>query len=195
MNSPQKNNLAFIAFKLRLIDWQNINICKMSSSRSEKKDGNVSKSYKDLIEQNKSLNAEVRRILDQDRKIFNIGKAIDPLTKSAPIPNHMIYSSRDLEYKVFAPPKFDYIKWQGRLQKTERCFLSWIRENIVGINTTYTSQMQLEIETVYVDHTATNRPFRSIEIMVEHAKLFTANPHSELRRVGSNSQFILEFST
>ena len=50
--------------------------------------------------------------------------------------------------------------------------------------------MQLDVETIYVDHTATNRPFRTVEIMVEYAKLFAANPHTEFSRFGSTLLFI-----
>jgi selenocysteine lyase/cysteine desulfurase len=57
--------------------------------------------------------------------------------------------------------------------------LNWVRENAVGINTTYLSAVGLELDAVYVDHTATNRPFQSVEAMVSYAKLFTANPHTE----------------
>lgn len=64
------------------------------------------------------------------------------------------------------------------LKKDHFKFLSWIRENIIGFNTTYTSAVGLEIESVYVDHTATNRPFKLVEVLVEHAKLFAANPHT-----------------
>jgi hypothetical protein len=48
---------------------------------------------------------------------------------------------------------------------------------------------------VYVDHTGTNRPFKAVEILVEHAKLFAANPHTEFSEFGSKIVFILEFST
>jgi selenocysteine lyase/cysteine desulfurase len=55
---------------------------------------------------------------------------------------------------------------------------------VVGLNTKFTSCLQLELYAVYVDHTATNRPFKTIEDMVDHAKLYAANPHTEFSHFG-----------
>lgn len=52
----------------------------------------------------------------------------------------------------------------------------------------------MRLEAVYVDHTATNRPFKAIETMVEYAKLFTANPHTEFSHYGKHSTEILHYS-
>jgi hypothetical protein len=60
-----------------------------------------------------------------------------------------------------------------------------LRENIVGFNTRYISPFNIELETVYVDHTATNRPYRKVEDMIEYAKKFSANPHTEFSHFGS----------
>ena len=73
-------------------------------------------------------------------------------------------------------------KYKPRLNKnfeTDAEKLDWVRSNIVGFNTNYISAFELELEALYVDHTATNRPFKTVEAMDSHAKLFTANPHTE----------------
>ena len=49
------------------------------------------------------------------------------------------------------------------------------------------SPFRIEMEAVYVDHTATNRPYSDIEDMVDYAKLFAANPHTEFSHYGSNA--------
>ena len=56
--------------------------------------------------------------------------------------------------------------------------LPWIRKNVVGFNTRYTSELKVELEALYVDHTATNRPFKAIETAVSYFKLHAANPHT-----------------
>ena len=53
-----------------------------------------------------------------------------------------------------------------------------IRKNIIGFNTEYISPFNIELETVYVDHTATNRPYKPVESMISYAKTFAANPHT-----------------
>ena len=62
-----------------------------------------------------------------------------------------------------------------------------IRENIIGFNTRYTSPFNIELESVYVDHTATNRPYTAVENMIKYAKKFAANPHTEFSHFGSKS--------
>ena len=56
--------------------------------------------------------------------------------------------------------------------------ISLIRKNIIGFNTRYMSPFNIELESVYVDHTATNRPYKTVESMIEYAKKFAANPHT-----------------
>ena len=58
--------------------------------------------------------------------------------------------------------------------------LEWVRSNVVGFTSRYTSQLSLELEAIYVDHTATNRPFKTIEKMVEYSRLYSANPLQNL---------------
>jgi hypothetical protein len=60
-----------------------------------------------------------------------------------------------------------------------------IRSKILGFNTRYISPFNIELETIYVDHTATNRAYRSIEDMIDYAKKFAANPHTEFSHFGS----------
>jgi hypothetical protein len=60
-----------------------------------------------------------------------------------------------------------------------------IRDNIIGFNTRYVSPFNIELESVYVDHTATNRPYRTVEDMIKYAKKFAANPHTEFSHFGS----------
>lgn len=44
-------------------------------------------------------------------------------------------------------------------EKKEHSKINQIRENIIGFNTRFISPFNIELETVYVDHTATNRPY------------------------------------
>jgi hypothetical protein len=74
------------------------------------------------------------------------------------------------------------LKHQGSFEKIDR-----IRENVVGFNTRYVSPFNIELEAVYVDHTATNRPYRAVEDMIKYAKKFAANPHTEFSHFGSKS--------
>ena len=37
-----------------------------------------------------------------------------------------------------------------------------IRQNIIGFNTRYSSPFNIELESVYVDHTATNRAYKTV---------------------------------
>ena len=60
-----------------------------------------------------------------------------------------------------------------------------IRENIIGFNTRYISPFNIELESVYIDHTATNRPYRSVEDIIRYTKQFAANPHTEFSHFGS----------
>lgn len=70
----------------------------------------------------------------------------------------------------------------GKLSKIDE-----IRSNIIGFNTTYITPCNIEVETVYVDHTATSRPYKKIEDMIEYAKKFSANPHTEFSHFGKYS--------
>lgn len=47
---------------------------------------------------------------------------------------------------------------------------------------------------MYIDHTATNRPFKLVEVLVEHAKLFAANPHTEFSRYGKFSTQLMHYA-
>lgn len=60
-----------------------------------------------------------------------------------------------------------------------------IRKNIEGFNTLYMSPFNIELEAVYVDHTATNRPYKTVEDMIKFTKKFAANPHTEFSHFGS----------
>lgn len=60
-----------------------------------------------------------------------------------------------------------------------------IRKNIIGFNTEYISPFNIQLEAVYVDHTATNRPYKTVESMISYAKTFAANPHTEFSHYGS----------
>ena len=53
-----------------------------------------------------------------------------------------------------------------------------VRSKIIGFTTRYMSPFRIEMEAVYVDHTATNRPYQDVEDMVDYAKLLAANPHT-----------------
>ena len=68
-----------------------------------------------------------------------------------------------------------------------------IRSKIIGFTTRYMSPFRIEMETVYVDHTATNRPYQDVEDMVDYAKLLAANPHTEFSHFGSKSLAIENF--
>ena len=48
---------------------------------------------------------------------------------------------------------------------------------------------------MYVDHTATNRAYQTVEDMIKYAKLYAANPHTEFSHFGSSTIIILEYST
>lgn len=74
-----------------------------------------------------------------------------------------------------------------RKKKKNHNKIEEIRSNIIGFNTRYTSPFNIELEAVYVDHTATNRPYRTVEDMVRYAKKFAANPHTEFSHFGSTS--------
>jgi hypothetical protein len=58
---------------------------------------------------------------------------------------------------------------------------------VIGFNTEYISAFNIQLESVYVDHTATNRPYRPVENMIEYAKTLAANPHTEFSHYGSTS--------
>ena len=49
-----------------------------------------------------------------------------------------------------------------REEKIPESKIDIIRENIIGFNTRYISPFNIELESVYVDHTATNRPYRTV---------------------------------
>lgn len=74
------------------------------------------------------------------------------------------------------------------IQNESACLskIDTIRSNVIGLSTVYTSPLNIQMEAVYVDHTATNRAYRSIEDMIQCAKQFTANPHTEFSNFGSN---------
>lgn len=64
--------------------------------------------------------------------------------------------------------------------------MATIRRNIIGLNTRYISpSFNIELETIYADHTATNRAYEPIECMVRYAKRMSANPHTEFSQFGS----------
>lgn len=50
-------------------------------------------------------------------------------------------------------------KTSRRKHKVE---LEEIRRNVIGLNTSFVSGFLLNLEAVYVDHTATNRPYRAV---------------------------------
>lgn len=62
---------------------------------------------------------------------------------------------------------------------------------MIGFNTEYVSAFNIQLESVYVDHTATNRPYKPVESMIEYAKTFSANPHTEFSHYGS--EFFLNY--
>lgn len=69
-----------------------------------------------------------------------------------------------------------------------------MRKNVIGLNTTFTSGFLLNLEAVYVDHTATNRPYQAVEEMIEHAKLLAANPHTEFSHYGEYSTNLMKYA-
>ena len=73
-------------------------------------------------------------------------------------------------------------KKQAEMKKPK---IAVIRKNIIGFNTEYISPFNIQLETVYVDHTATNRPYKPVESMISYAKTFAANPHTEFSHYGS----------
>ena len=88
------------------------------------------------------------------------------------IPNGCFVSEPEIESScsiVDSPEEVQHVS----CQKIDR-----IRENIIGFNTLYMSPFNIELQAVYVDHTATNRPYRSVEDMVKYTKKFVANPHT-----------------
>jgi len=56
--------------------------------------------------------------------------------------------------------------------------LEKIREQVIGLRTIFSSPFSFDLETVYADHTATHRPYQSIEKMIAYAKTLAANPHT-----------------
>lgn len=53
-----------------------------------------------------------------------------------------------------------------------------IRSQIIGLRTLVKSPFGFQLETLYADHTATNRPYESVEDVIKYAKYLAANPHT-----------------
>lgn len=83
---------------------------------------------------------------------------------------------------------------QRPLNKKNSDKLREIRSNVIGLNTSFISGCLLDLEAVYVDHTATNRPYRAVEEMVNHAKLLAANPHTEFSYYGEYSTNLMKYA-
>lgn len=69
-----------------------------------------------------------------------------------------------------------------------------IRSQIVGLRTVNKSPFGYALETLYADHTATNRAYSSIEELIGSAKYLSANPHTEFSHFGKYSTAMMEYS-
>lgn len=69
-----------------------------------------------------------------------------------------------------------------------------IRSQIVGLRTVNKSPFGYSLETLYADHTATNRAYSSIEELIASAKYLSANPHTEFSHFGKYSTAMMEYS-
>ena len=56
------------------------------------------------------------------------------------------------------------------------------------------SPVNIELQSVYVDHTATNRPYQTIEDMVSYSKRFAANPHTQFSHFGKFSTEMMKYA-
>lgn len=69
-----------------------------------------------------------------------------------------------------------------------------IRSQIVGLRTVNKSPFGYSLETLYADHTATNRAYSSIEELIGSAKYLSANPHTEFSHFGKYSTAMMDYS-
>ncbi len=53
-----------------------------------------------------------------------------------------------------------------------------IRTKIIVLRTIVKSPFGFNLETLYADHTATNRAYKSIEDVISYSKYLAANPHT-----------------
>jgi selenocysteine lyase/cysteine desulfurase len=72
--------------------------------------------------------------------------------------------------------------------------IEMIRGKIIGLRTVFKSPFGFNLETVYADHTATNRAYESIEDVISSAKLLAANPHTEFNHFGKYSTALMDYS-
>jgi selenocysteine lyase/cysteine desulfurase len=69
-----------------------------------------------------------------------------------------------------------------------------IRNQIIGLRTIVKSPFGFNLESVYADHTATNRSYEPIEDLINYSKYLAANPHTEFNHFGKYSTTMMEYS-
>jgi selenocysteine lyase/cysteine desulfurase len=69
-----------------------------------------------------------------------------------------------------------------------------IRDQVIGLRTIFTSPFSFDLEALYADHTATNRPYQSIEKLIAYTKTLVANPHTEFSHFGKYSTQMMNYS-
>ena len=98
--------------------------------------------------------------------IKKIKEAKDKLTTTQK--NHVDYTFQSPELEHVNPSEIStpltvISKMTNQMsKKSTKPKIDFIRENIVGLCTRYISPYNIELETVYIDHTATNRAYTPV---------------------------------
>lgn len=72
--------------------------------------------------------------------------------------------------------------------------MSMIRSKIIGLRTTIKSPFGFNLQTLYADHTATNRAYQSIEDAISYSKYLAANPHTQFSHFGKYSTEMMNYA-
>lgn len=56
------------------------------------------------------------------------------------------------------------------------------------------SPYKFDLEALYADHTATNRPYKDIEEVINYSKTLAANPHTEFSHFGKYSTELMNYA-
>lgn len=72
--------------------------------------------------------------------------------------------------------------------------MTMIRSKIIGLRTMVKSPFGFNLQTLYADHTATNRAYQSIEEVIKYSKYLAANPHTQFSHFGKYSTDMMNYA-